>query len=257
MSTNALLGIGQVRHTRYRPVRHAFAYPALFLMLPMRALRSRPDASLPRNRWGPISFHDVDHGDGGSDALAWFEALLARAGIDDADGEVWLHCLPRMWGYAFKPVSFWYAHRHDGSLAAFVAEVNNTFGERHLYVFAGQPLRWGMELRADKAFHVSPFCSTTGQYRFRFHRTADRTVVRVEHEDEAGPVLLTSVSGHLQPATESSLRRAACRMPLHTFGVVTRIHLQALRLWWRGVPVFSKPAPPDKVVSFISPHAGA
>ena len=59
-----------------------------------------------------------------------------REGIADADGEVWLHCYPRVLGYAFKPVSFWYCHRADGALAAVVVEVNNTFGERHCYLLA-------------------------------------------------------------------------------------------------------------------------
>jgi DUF1365 family protein len=66
--------------------------------------------------------------------LAWFEKLLQDEGIRDADGEIWLHTFPRVLGYAFKPVSFWYAHRADGSLAAILAEVNNTFGERHAYL---------------------------------------------------------------------------------------------------------------------------
>ena len=74
-----LIGFGQVRHTRLRPRRHAFAYPTFFLMLPMRSLRSLPGA-LAVNRRGAISFHDVDHGDGRSaaqgGALAWLDELL-------------------------------------------------------------------------------------------------------------------------------------------------------------------------------------
>ena len=145
MTTRSLIGFGHVWHRRLRPVEHAFRYPSYFLMLPMRSLRSQPDAILRRNRRGWLSFHDCDHGDGGTDALAWFEQLLHSEGIEDADGEVWLHTFPRVLGYAFKPVSFWYAHRADGSLAAVLAEVNNTFGERHAYLLAGSDLAWGSE----------------------------------------------------------------------------------------------------------------
>jgi DUF1365 family protein len=129
---------------------------------------------VPRKRFGWITFDDRDHGDGRADALAWFELLLQAEGIDDADGEVWLQTYPRVLGHAFKPVSFWFAHRADGSLAAIVAEVNNTFGERHCYLLPAENVRWGPELVADKVFHVSPFCAVEGQYRFRFMRTADR-----------------------------------------------------------------------------------
>lgn len=245
----AQLGTGQVFHRRLRPREHAFAYPSYFLWLPMRSLRAAPCAALNRNGRGWLSFHDRDHGDGGPDALAWFDELLAREGITDADGEVWLHTFPRMLGYAFKPVSFWYAHRADGSLAAALAEVNNTFGERHAYLLAGPDLAFGVEQRAAKVFHVSPFCSTQGQYCFRFERTAERTLVRVDLHDAQGPLLQTSVGGVLQPLTPASARLAVWRMPFMTMGVVARIHWQALRLWARRVPFFSKPQAPDHLVS--------
>ena len=75
-----------------------------------------------------------------------------------------------MLGYVFKPVSFWHCHRPDGSLAAIVAEVNNTFGERHCYLLTGPTLAYGREMVANKVFHVSPFCHVQGSYRFRFMR---------------------------------------------------------------------------------------
>jgi uncharacterized protein len=244
-----LIGTGVVRHQRLRPVAHAFEYPTYFLMLPMRALRAQPCAALARNRFGLLSFHDRDHGDGGADALAWLEALLQREGIAGADGEVWLHTYPRVAGYAFKPVSFWYCHRTDGALAAVVVEVNNTFGERHCYLLSGPELGFGREMTASKVFHVSPFCSVEGRYRFRFMRTADRTVARVDHDDETGPLLLTSVSGRLQPLSAASARAAFFGMPMMTLGVIARIHWQALQLWLKRVPFFRKPAPPQAFLS--------
>ena len=76
-----------------------------------------------------------------------------------------------MLGYVFKPVSFWYCERADGSLAAIVVEVNNTFGERHCYLLAGEQLAYGHDLQRAKVFHVSPFCHIVGGYRFRFMRS--------------------------------------------------------------------------------------
>jgi DUF1365 family protein len=181
--------------------------------------------------------------------LAWLDGLLAQEGVGDAAGEVWLHTYPRVLGYVFKPVSFWYCHRHDGSLAAIVVEVNNTFGERHCYVLAGPDLAYGRELQARKVFHVSPFCRVEGGYRFRFMRTAGRTVARVDHDDASGALLQTSVSGHLQALTSASLRAAFFGMPLMTLGVLLRIHWHALQLWVKRVPFVTKPAPPQAFVS--------
>ncbi len=262
LAARPLLGIGQVRHTRLRPARNSFAYRTYFLMLPMRSLRDQPSADLHRNRRGLISFHDRDHGDGRADSLAWLDELLARDGIADADGEVWLHCYPRVLGYVFKPVSFWYCHRADGSLAAIVVEVNNTFGERHCYLLHGPELAYGRELTAAKVFHVSPFCDVSGRYRFRFMRapahpsaaavrkdSTERTVVRIEHDDAQGPLLQTSVSGDLAPLTRRHARAAFFGMPLMTIFVVMRIHWQALKLWTKRVPFFRKPEPPQAFIT--------
>jgi DUF1365 family protein len=249
-----LIGFGQVRHSRARPRRHAFAYPTWFLLLPMRSLAQHGSHVLAINRHAAISFHDMDHGDGRSadkgGALAWLDELLQSQDIQDAQGEVWLHCYARVWGYAFKPVSFWYCHRSDNTLAAIVVEVNNTFGERHCYVLPAP--HYGQTMQADKVFYVSPFCQVQGRYAFRFMRTQGnepRTVVRIDHGDEEGLLIRTSVSGHLQALTAAALRRAFWQHPMHSLGVIWRIHWQALGLWFKRVPLVHKPAPPADFVT--------
>ena len=256
-----LIGFGQVRHARLRPRHHAFSYGSWFWLLPMRSLARQPSDAVRRNGRGWLSFHDADHGDGEGDALAWLDALLHRAGLWHeglAAGEVWLQTYPRVLGYAFKPVSFWYVHRADGALHAVVAEVNNTFGERHCYLLAGDDIGWGRELSARKVFHVSPFCRAEGTYRFRFMRTDERLVARVDHDDVGGPLIQTAISGELVPLDASSVRRAIRGWPLMTFGVVARIHWQALKLWLKRVPFFTKPEAPAQAFSgHVSPSTAS
>ncbi len=275
-SARALIGFGPVRHVRLKPKRHAFAYSHYFWMLPMRALAEQPQAEVCRNRWGLLSFHDADHGLGGPDALAWLDGVLAEANLDVEglrQGEVWLQAFPRVLGFAFKPVSFWWVHRADRSLAAVVAEVNNTFGERHAYVLAGPCLKLGAEVVADKVLHVSPFCRVEGLYRFRFMRTGvwgrqepstdpgsadhandvERLIACVDHDDAQGPLLRTSQAGELQALTAQSARRAFWGWPLMTWGVVARIHWQALRVWLKGVPLFRKSDQPPAPLKVRNP----
>jgi uncharacterized protein len=134
-------------------------------------------------------------------------------------------------------------------LVAIVVEVNNTFGERHCYLLNGPDLAWGRPQRAAKAFHVSPFCHISGEYRFRFARTAERILARVDHHDAEGALLLTCVSGALADASAARQRRAFFGQPLMTLGVILRIHWQALRLWLKRVPWVRKPAAPDLFVT--------
>jgi DUF1365 family protein len=252
----ALIGFGQVRHARLRPQQHSFVYDTFFLMLPMRELTSESSrGGLAVNQRGAISFFDCDHGDGrgpeSGGALAWLEEMLELEGVRDADGDIWLHTYPRMLGYTFKPVSFWYCHRQDGSLRTIVVEVNNTFGERHCYLLDAP--RYGVELKASKCFHVSPFCRVEGQYRFRFMRTRhdgqEHTVARVDHDDDLGPVLTTSVSGLLEPISPAILRKALWRYPAMTLMVMARIHWEALKLWLKRVRYFNKPPAPERFVT--------
>ena len=246
-----LIGFGQVRHRRLKPAGNAFAYPTYFLMLPLRSMRTHGDGALARNRRSALSFFDTDHGDGRPDCVSWLDELLRSEGISDAGGELWLHTYPRIFGHTFKPVSFWYCHHIDGSLRAIVVEVNNTFGERHCYLL-DRP-HYGQELSADKVFHVSPFCTLEGRYRFRFMRINNdglqKTVARIDYDDADGPLLETSVSGSLVPLSIQSLRRALWRHPAMTFGVVARIHWQAFRLWCKRVPFVRKPEPPQRFVT--------
>ncbi len=257
-----LIGFGQVRHTRLTPRHHAFAYDTYFLMLPLRSMAAYGHSELARNRFAPISFYDCDHGDGRGPqqggALGWLDAVLAQEGIgsqhcdahpDPADGEVWLHCFPRVFGHRFKPVSFWYCHRKDGTLRVIVVEVNNTFGERHCYVLDDP--HYGTEQQTAKVFHVSPYCPVQGDYHFRFMVTPDRsrTVARIDYGDSNGPVLQTSVSGRLHRLDARHRMHAVWRYPAMTLGVVLRIHWQAFRLFLKRTPFFSKPSPPQAFTS--------
>ena len=257
----ALIGFGQVRHVRRRPAVHAFHYGAYFLMLPMRSIQNQNTAKdsdtgdLAINRAALLSFHDVDHGDGRlpeqGGAVGWLSEMLEKEGIQDANGEIWLQTFPRVLGYTFKPVSFWYCHRADNTLAAIVAEVHNTFGERHCYLLDAP--QWGHTEVASKVFHVSPFCEVNGHYQFRFMRTRvngqEKVVARVDHFDADGPLIETSMSGTLVPATSKALRRALWAYPFFTFAVMARIHWHALLLWFKRVPFFTKPEPPASLVT--------
>lgn len=243
---------GTVMHRRIRPAAHRFEYRVFFLRLQLSALEDAQNRLLSLNRFNLASFHFADHGArDGTHPLEWIHSVLASEGLRAADGEVWLHCFPRVLGYVFNPVSFWFCHSRDGGLRAVLVEVNNTFGERHCYLLAhadGRAIEEGETLGARKAFHVSPFFPVSGSYAFRFGQAGGARISRIDLRDDDGPLLLTSIAGRPLPLTATVVLRAVAAQPLMTLAVIARIHWQALRLWSKRVPFFSKPeAPPEPI----------
>lgn len=148
----------------------------------------------------------------------------------------------------FNPVSFWYCHDAAGTLRAVLAEVNNTFGQHHQYLLCAQgggAIDAHTVLTCRKQLHVSPFCRVEGGYRFRFAEGAATALVRIDYHDRDGALLHTAIGGRLQPFDAAHLRRALLRQPLLALQVIGRIHWQALRLWFKGVPFFGR-APHDR-----------
>jgi DUF1365 family protein len=229
-----------------------FAYPLCFVALPLDAMND--DESTADTRWfgfnrrAPLAVHARDHGPcDGSPLLPWIRDLLAREGITAADGEVVLQTFPRTFGLLFNPVSFWFCHDVAGNLRAVLAEVRNTFGERHNYLVAHPDqdiIRAQDYLSARKVFHVSPFFPVSGEYRFRFDLSAHFRRVDIDYFLEGERTLVTFIEGTPAPLNKHSARRAALHFPLLAVGVIWRIHWQALRLWLKGAFLFRKPALP-------------
>ena len=255
------INFGVVKHRRFRPAQNAFGYGVFTLSIPMRARRKNTSLlsqySLGDNSLHLFSFFDRDHGAGDENSLAWIENILRENQITSVDGEIWLQTFPRVLGYVFNPVSFWICTSSKGQVQAVLAEVNNTFGERHCYLLhkeSGEALKSGETFSSKKVFHVSPFCEVRGEYHFRFLFSQDsaskrHSVCRIELHEDGSPLINTSISGISQALSKSALYLAFLRFPLMSLGVIGRIHWQALKLWSKGVPFHSKPKPPEFEVS--------
>jgi len=248
IATRALLLFGEVMHSRLRPRRNRFVYRVFFLRVRTDAIDALRGPLFSVDRWNLFSLHRCDHGArDGSELEPWIRGLLAQEGLDRIDGQIWLQTFPRVLGYVFNPVSFWLCHDREGRLRAVLCQVSNTFGEHHNYLLAHsdqRPILRGERLTARKVFHVSPFCEIEGRYRFQFDLDRAACAVRIDYDDAHGPLLVTAIRGRGEAMTTRSLARAFVYYPWMTLGVILRIHWQALRLWLKGVPFFSKPLPP-------------
>lgn len=243
---------GTVYHQRLGHAAHEFRYPALFICFPLAQRAQLKRALFGYNRWNLYGFYDQDHGDG-HNLEQWLQRVLHSQGLSEiCDGEVWLQTQPRVLGFVFNPVSFWYCHDRQQQLRAIICEVNNTFGERHCYVLTADQhhvINASTELHCHKVFHVSPFFPTHGEYQFRFWQDQTRRSVAINYCCEQQLVLKTVITGTAQPLTNRHLLMALAQLGWTTLLVVLRIHWQALKLWRKGAIFHRKPAPPTLEIS--------
>ncbi len=248
---NGLL-IADIFHGRVLPKRHKLHYRVYYLSFPLRALSSLPSRVLSLNRFNLFSFYEKDYGIKNLRGEAHARAILSQFGITAADGDIVLVTMPRLLGYAFNPVSFWFCLDRSSKLRAVISEVNNTFGERHCYLSAHEDQRVIGPLDAltsQKLFHVSPFLKVEGNYVFRFAYEEQRIGAWIDYYVGEEKHLTTSISGTRYDLSDKNLLGCFFRYPLVTFKVITMIHFHALKLVLKGIRYHRKPSPPLEEIS--------
>ena len=231
---------GTLRHRRFAPVAHAFTYPLFMALLDIDRLPElmRVSRVTGYNRFNWASFHDRDHlGDPARPLRTRLAVDAARHGIDLPDGPIFLLTHLRYLGYSFNPVSFFYCFDAGERLQVVLAEVSNTFGGAHNYWLRPDPGLHGFRAAAAKSLYVSPFMPVELDYRFAFTSPADSLVAHMETVNAGLVGFDATLSLARRPWDAAEIRRALLRHPALTAHVVAAIHWQALRLWWKGVPL--------------------
>ena len=218
----------RISHVRTTPLRNVFTYRSYLWLVDLD--------DLPRP--GPLStFSAKDHlGDPQRGIRENLDRFLAGRGVDTQGGQVLMLAHARVLGYVFNPLSVYWCHRPDGTLACVVAEVHNTYGERHAYL-----LHTDERGRAEvpKEFYVSPFYPVDGQYRMSLPEPGDRLALSISLGRPGGDKFTAGVQGRAVPATARTLAAAALRHPWSTVVVSARIRWQGTKLYLRGL----RPAP--------------
>lgn len=190
-------------------------------------------------------------------------AFLGSSGVDPATvARVELVTLPRILGYLFNPVSFYYCYDSSGACVASIAEVTNTFREMKPYLLGpetrvanGSGGIGEFHLRTPKYFYVSPFSDVDVAFDFRVRPPGERLSVQID--DYVGPdrTLTSTLTGPAVPLTDGRLAWFLIAHPLLTLRVITLIHWHALLLWFKKIPWFAKTARPADQRDLYRPHA--
>ena len=222
-----------ISHARSAPLRNVFRYRGYLWLVDLDHLPQVP---------GLARFRARDHlGDPRASIRANLDRFLAARGVDLGGGRVTMLAHARVLGYVFNPLTVYWCHRPDGTLACVVAEVHNTCRERHAYL-----LRTDERGRAEvpKQFYVSPFYPVDGRYRMSLPEPAPggRLALSVRLDRPDGHSFAASVRGRAVPATAQARLQTAARYPWSTAAVSLRIRGQGVRLYLRGLPVIPRPA---------------
>ena len=243
-----------VMHERFTTPNYRFRYRIFSVLLDIDGIEQAAASTrvFSLDRFNLLSFHAADHlPPGETDLRAWAERVLAGGGIDGSRLKIRLLCFPRLLGWVFNPLSLWYCETPEGRPAAVIAEVRNTFGERHCYLLKPQAGEedWPLRQRHVKEFHVSPFIGMQAEYAFRLSRPDERLGVLIREYEGDQLMLVASQTGSRRPFNDRQLFSQVLRVPLQTLKVLAAIHWQALKIWARGARFHRKPAPPIEEVS--------
>lgn len=248
---------GAVVHRRLKPARHDLRYRVFSFLFDLDRL-DETAAGLKlfsRNRFNLFAFHDGDHGAlRPSDIARYIRDALDKAGID-SDGRILLLCYPRMLGYAFNPLSVYYCYDREDRLAAMIYEVSNTFGDKHAYLIPVETGVRRIEQSAEKVFHVSPFIGMNMRYHFSLSEPAAQVGVSIRTSDADGLLLTASFQGERSALTDRKLLSLFWRYPLMTVKVIVGIHVEALKLFIKGVSLHPGAPAPDYPITVVSPEA--
>ncbi len=233
---------GHTTHQRSVPFVHRFQYGLALIDVDVDRLEEADKQSklFSVDAVNLFSFRKEDHGERKrKDLRLWAMRHFEGADIE-VDGPVRLVTFPRHVFYKFAPISLWLGYSARGELRGILYEVNNTFGESHIYV-AGTPKPGCNRHTADKAFHVSPFFDVTGKYQFTLRVNENQLSLIIATFENGEQTHMATIKAKAKPATSATFAKLAVTKPVSSIAVTMAIHWQALKLWLKGAKYHSKP----------------
>ena len=247
---NSLIYQGEVSHVRLAPVQHSFRYPVNFYAFDLDELTelARQNPLFGYNQLRPVAIHDRDYLHPGETPIREkLDRVLRDAGMNIKVSKAVLVTAARYFNYVFNPISFFYCYDASKELFCVLAQVNNTFGEMHLYLSSGLTAETSdgrLSFSSDKQFHVSPFFSREGHYQFEVTEPQNSLDNQINFHQAQQLVLVARMQGQAQPLTTGNLLRTIIKHPFSASLTMPRILWQAAKLYWqRRLPVYDKPVP--------------
>ncbi len=257
---NSCLYECRVMHHRLEPKESHFRYRIFMFALDLDELDGLRVGGFSSNRWNLYSFRDRDHltlpGMEHASLRENLSVWLSARGIQlPVGGRILLVTLPRVLGYIFNPVSFYFCSDATGAPLCAVVEVGNTFGELKPYLLTAPETDGSFQLLTPKHFYVSPFSALDLCFDFKLRVPAETLDIHIDDRNADRPVLLTALAGQRAPLTTARLAWLTLKYPLITLQVIALIHWHALLLWLRRLPWHRKGANTGLQRDIFRPHS--
>ncbi len=257
MIINSCIYNGKVIHKRFKPKEHYFKYSVFSLLIDLSELKQieKEINFFSYNKFNLISFFDLDHGPrDGTSLQKWVQNNLKKIGILNEKIKIKLLCYPRIFGYVFNPLSIFFIYDENYHLISILYEVKNTFGEQHTYVFKAETNNNLIENSCSKKFHVSPFIEMNCKYFFKVLNPKEKLSVIINQNDKEGKILYASQDGFKKKLNTKNLIFSYIKHPLMTFKIIGAIHLEALKIWLKGVRFVKKKIKIKNNITFETKH---
>ncbi len=257
---NSCLYECDVMHHRLEPKVNQFRYRIFMFSLDLDEIDSLRIPFLSRNRWNLYEFRDRDHltieGLETKSVKENVIGYLALNGIQfPPGGRIQFVTLPRVLGYVFNPVSFYFCFDAAGSPLCAVVQVGNTFREMKPYLIPAPTPDGTFRLITPKHFYVSPFSALDLSFDFKLRVPGEILDIHIDDRDGERRVLLSALTGKRTPLTTGRLMWLTLKYPLITLKVISLIHWHAFILWLKRLPFHRKNANPDMQRDVLKPHS--
>jgi DUF1365 family protein len=222
-----------VTHVRRERLHREFSHAVYYWLVDLDDLPRLPRPLRPFAR-----FRAADHlGDPDRGIRQNLDAWLLNQDVDLHGGQVLMLAGARVLGYVFNPITLYWCHQPDGALSCVVAEVHNTYGERHCYLL--NPDGHDNAL-VPKDFYVSPFLTGDGHYRMRVPRPDAKLSITVSLRQGDATPLTAVLRGTRSPVSSRSVLKMLLRRPLLPQRVSALIRAHGIILWLRRIPIIPR-----------------
>ena len=237
---------GEVAHWRGGPKEHSFTYPVFTFAFDIDELPSLSIAPrlLAYNKRAVFSVRPDDYLKGEGSLREKVEATLRENGCPEKPARITLFSSPRYFGYVFNPVSFFACFDSCDKVIGLITQVNNTFGDTHLYPLVCEPRSMPVVWRFSKEFFVSPFFNMEGTYEVALEAVGERPLIRVDLHKEGHKVFAASLQGEGRELSRAQLIATLRKFPVTSLLTMPRIHGQAMQLYFKAhANVYTRPEP--------------